>query len=50
MAWHSNQTGIEVYHNNPNCPEGNNIERKNRRDGTGGKRLCEHCKKLNKRK
>ena len=37
-----------VYHNNSRCTEGNNIERKNRTSGTGGKRLCERCKELNK--
>lgn len=45
---HSNKPGIEVYHNNSKCTEGNNIERANLRAGTGGKRLCSHCSKLNK--
>ena len=26
--------------------EGNNIEPENKKSGTGGKPLCEHCKKL----
>ena len=37
--WHS--AGSEVYHDNTACTEGNNIERKNRRPGTGGKRKCQ---------
>lgn len=44
-AWHSiKQT---VHHNNTKCTEGNNIERENRREGTGGKPLCNHCARLN---
>ncbi len=35
-----------VYHDNTKCTEGNNIERENKRDGTGGKPKCEHCKRL----
>jgi len=37
----------DVYHNNNKCTERNNIEPKNLRQGTGGKRLCSHCKRLN---
>ncbi len=44
MAWHAKDS--EVYHDNRNCTVGNNIETKNRRQGTGGKRLCKQCKKL----
>ena len=36
----------DVYHDNNQCTEGNNIERENRRSGTGGKRKCDHCKRL----
>ena len=36
-----------VYHNNSKCTERNNIEPENRREGDGGKRLCDHCKRLN---
>ena len=36
-----------VYHNNNQCTERNNIEKRNIRHGTGGKRLCDHCKRLN---
>ena len=36
----------DKHHNNSSCTEGNNIEKENKRDGTGGKPLCDHCKKL----
>lgn len=45
--WHSDEPGIEVYHNNTRCTEGNNIEARNRKPGTGGKRLCNRCRHLN---
>lgn len=35
-----------VHHNNSLCTEGNNIETRNRRSGTGGKPLCSHCARL----
>jgi hypothetical protein len=35
------------HHNNTRCTEGNNIERRNLRSGTGGKPLCQHCRSLN---
>jgi len=45
--YHSDQPGIEVYHNSNRCTEGNNIEARNRKPGTGGKRrLCERCKQV----
>ena len=37
----------DVYHNNTNCNTGNNIEKENRREGTGGRRLCSECAGLN---
>jgi hypothetical protein len=42
--WHS----IKQYrhHNDTLCTEGNNIEPENRREGTGGKPLCDRCKGL----
>jgi hypothetical protein len=44
--WHSiKQT---VHHNNTNCNTGNNIERENLRQGTGGKPLCQECANLNR--
>jgi hypothetical protein len=39
--WHSIKSS--VHHNNTNCNTGNNIERENRRSGTGGKPLCSEC-------
>lgn len=44
-AWHSIKS--DKHHNNSNCNTGNNIERENRQPGTGGKPLCEECKRLN---
>jgi hypothetical protein len=35
-----------VYHNDKRCTEGNNIEAHNRRPGTGGRTLCDHCGRL----
>jgi len=37
-----------VHHNNSRCTEGNNIEKENLRQGTGGKPLCQHCAQLNR--
>ena len=45
--WHS--TNSDVYHNNPNCNTGNNIESENYRNGKGGKSLCKECKSLNQK-
>ena len=42
--WHSIKQN--VHHDNTACTEGNNIERENRREGTGGKPKCEHCARL----
>ena len=36
-----------VCHDNSKCTEGNNIEKENLRQGTGGKSKCSHCSKLN---
>ncbi len=36
----------DVYHDNDSCTEGNNIETRNWRSGTGGKSKCDHCKRL----
>jgi len=46
--WHSIKEDVDVYHNNTECHTGNNIEIENRREGTGGKRLCKDCAKLNR--
>lgn len=45
--FHSKEEGIEVYHNNNNCTEGDNIQPYNKVSGTGGLRLCDHCRRLN---
>lgn len=45
--WHSEKSG--VHHNNSECNTGNNIERENIRQGTGGKPLCSECSDLNRR-
>lgn len=34
------------HHDNTRCTEGNNIEARNRREGTGGKPKCDHCARL----
>ena len=36
----------KVHHDNTSCTEGNNIEKENRRDGTGGRPKCDRCEKL----
>jgi len=43
--WHS--VNSDIYHNNPNCQNGNRIEPENLRQGTGNKQLCEECERLN---
>lgn len=43
--WHSIKQS--VHHNNTECNTGNNIEKENLRSGTGGKRLCDECARLN---
>jgi hypothetical protein len=43
--WHS--VIAPVCHNNTNCNTGNNIEKENLRQGTGGKPLCHECARLN---
>ncbi len=42
--WHSTES--DAYHNNTECNTGNNIESEHRRPGTGGKRLCQECARL----
>jgi hypothetical protein len=47
MPFHSAQLGSRnVHHDNDRCTEGNNIERHNRRHGTGGRPRCDHCNRL----
>ncbi|HSK83843.1 MAG TPA: aquaporin [Rubrobacter sp.] len=42
--WHS--VNSDIYHDNPDCQTGNSIDPENIRPGTGGKRLCEECARL----
>lgn len=42
--WHSVKQS--VYHDNTNCNTGNNIEKENLRQGTGGKPKCKECSDL----
>lgn len=42
--WHSIKQS--VHHICTNCNTGNNIERENLRQGTGGKPLCSECQRL----
>ena len=37
--------GLGVYHTYNDCPDGNNIEPKYRREGTGGLPKCPKCKR-----
>ena len=46
VPFHSKLPDTEVHHNNDKCTEGNNIERENRKSGTGGLPLCSHCARL----
>jgi hypothetical protein len=42
--WHSIcETDRKVYHDDPRCPEGATVVPAHRRDGTEGRRKCEHC-------
>jgi len=36
----------QVYHDNTECTEGNNIELENKRSGTDGRRKCLPCQRL----
>ena len=47
--FHSSQNP-GVYHECSNCTEGNNIEEKYRKSGTGGGRLCKKCEDLKAKK
>jgi len=44
--WHSKRPGETVYHDNTACTEGNNIESYYMAQGTGGRKKCEHCARL----
>jgi len=43
--WHSIKADVQ-HHVCTNCNTGNNIEKENVRQGTGGKRLCDECSDL----
>ena len=40
--------GKRVHHNNAKCPSGNDIPKRERLPGSGGYRICKHCRDLNK--
>ena len=42
----SSKRGSRVYHDNDACTEGNNTEGRYRVAGTGGRRLCARCRRL----
>lgn len=42
----SRESDRQVYHDNDQCTEGNNIETRFHRTGTGGRPRCEHCDRL----
>lgn len=44
--WHSKLQS--VHHDNSACNTGNNIEKENLMNGTGGKPLCKECAALDK--
>ena len=46
-AYHSsNPSDPDVHHVRSDCISGRRIPAHNRRSGTGGYRLCDHCKKM----
>lgn len=45
-----NSKNSPVYHTDPDCQVGNNIEDKNRQSGKGGKRPCQKCNPPKKQK
>ena len=51
MAYHTDSDEYppkhrEVFHDHENCPDGRRILPKHRKNGTGGKKRCDECKKL----
>jgi hypothetical protein len=44
--WHS--VNSDIYHDNRSCQTGGSIDPENVRPGTGGKRLCEECARLDR--
>ena len=45
--FHSSHPNTTHYHNNSKCGPGSEIPRHNRKSGSGNKKLCEQCAKLN---
>ena len=44
QPWYSKRVNDrEVYHDDPQCPEGSTIAGYNRAPGTGGRPHCEQC-------
>jgi len=48
LAFYSKRS--KVYHTKPNCPVAKAVKKKNRIQGTGGRKLCNFCKTLGKGK
>jgi hypothetical protein len=46
--WHSLRQNI--HHNDTDCDDGRSVKEGDRRDGTGGKPLCERCAQLSREK
>lgn len=45
--WHSSRVGEDkVHHDETKCTEGNNIEERYRKSGTGGLPKCKRCKDI----
>ena len=44
---HKKPAENRVHHNNRACASGRDIPHNERRPGTGGYRVCTHCKNLN---
>jgi hypothetical protein len=43
--WHSiRETDRKVYHDDAQCGEAETVDARYRRDGTDGRRKCEHCR------
>lgn len=42
----STHPSATVYHDNSSCTEGNNIEKKYLKQGTGGRPKCKRCREL----
>jgi hypothetical protein len=42
-----NSANENRHHDNTRCVRGSEIPKHNREVGTGGKPLCDHCKRLN---